>query len=626
MSVTTNTLGTNTTLITLSGETSSANFITALDAAIVGAGWTQYDISNQYYRVYRSANVDGSTYKIFAVQIDPVGLRIWTTSFETWDPVGHTGTNEVWTYNRAGVMGYAMSYCDIVVMASARWCVLQTFIRNQPSVWSGVFELTRDAQEDTAGAGYPCWCWTSSACIFAQPAGAASAATVSLPRTRGGLTGQAAAVNNSLTTSVARIGYTSGVAPAQSPNVLPSISTNPWNTAKKIVQTARVMVNNSEAHGRVMGLKLAYNIGSPYNVTSMLVDSQYNYSATGTAQNFWVLSGNPTTSGANPIFQGTGAGYISISTVAVSGGGRYSVSVGQGFYVSTPTGVVYIDASGASLATPTAISGITQDTMHLVYDNVQYVYAATTAGLARIDTLNGNAVTFVTGTSTLSLNYLSWDGTYVWAIGRSSVTNQPVYKIDPVGQTATTYNCTNVTAGVAQTIITDGTNTYVFVYGAIYKFTQSGTVSLFANTGNLNYYSVGLFYNGQTISASLFYGNNLYVYQYTMTGSTAFPLVAPSAVTATSSASIYVRAECCKVGIYDVATLWTGYNTVFYAHLGGLANSPTGSTANLPWYQFVCNGNYAYGCTYSAGGFSYITNLFRPDELTTTFGRILLPQ
>lgn len=637
MSVTTTSLGNHTTQITLSGETSSANFITALDTAITNAGWSQYDVSNQYFRVYRALNLDGTTYKIFAVHIDPVGMRIWTTSYESWDANAHVGTNEVWTYNRTGMMGYAYNNCDVIVMASQHWCVLQTFIRNQPSVWSGVFELMREANEDTVSAGYPCWCWTSSALLFCQPSGGSYASTVSLPRTRSGLTGSAAAINNSLVTALTRIGYTGTITSGNSGNAqlgstLPNYSTYGWNGADRVVQSARVVVNNTELHGRIMGLKLAYNIGSPYNVASMTVDSNFNYSPSGTATNFWVLAANPTTSSVNVTnYSASGTGYTTLQSVTIPGGGRFAAAVGTGFYVSSSSGVYYVDASGTSLGTATQVAGLTQDTWEVIYDNVRYVYAATSAGIAQIDTQNNNTVVFISGTTSTPFGYLCWDGTYVWAVGRVAVANAPVYKIDPVGQTMATYNLTNASAGTSWSITTDGTNAYVLAYIGIYKVTPSGTVTLLASLPTSNICAAGLSYNGQYVIAGALSSNTatLYWMQLTTSGTVVQNLTAaPNTYGGTTSP--YYKAFIGKIGIYDVLNNYSSYNLNFSAALGGIAQTGqtnTGSANGNPaWYSFNCDGNRAWGCYYSAGNFGYVTNLFHPDEVATTYGRLLLPQ
>src|ERR1700757_2539982 len=100
MTITTTSLGTNTTQITLSGETSPTNFITALDTAIKNGGWSQYDVSNPYNRIYSCLNADGTTYKLIGITIDPGTFKISTTTYELWNATTHISVNEAFTYNR----------------------------------------------------------------------------------------------------------------------------------------------------------------------------------------------------------------------------------------------------------------------------------------------------------------------------------------------------------------------------------------------------------------------------------------------------------------------------------------------------------------------------------------------
>lgn len=634
MSVTTTSLGTNTKQITLSGETSSANFITALDTALTGMGWSQLDVSNQYYRVYNSTNLDGTTSKIIAIQIDPANFRIYTTSWESWNATTHVGTNEVYTWNRTGMMGYALSNCDVIVMASSRWCVLQTFIRNQASCWSGVFELMREPNEDTASAGYPCWCWTSSALVFTCPTAYPTVApTVSVPRTRGGLTGSAAATNNSFVTPLTRIGATGANPPAQLGSSLPTFTTYGWNVSKKMTHPVRLLINGTELHGRVFGLKMTYNIGNQYNVASLTVDSNYNYSVGGTATNHWVLQANPTTATAN-VFNSSsnGTGYTTLQTAAL-GGIQYSVAVGTGFYCTTNAGLYYIDASGASLGTPTVVSGVTGNCMHVVYDGSQYVFVASTVGVFRIDTLNSNAVTTITGTSSLSLSWLAWDGTYVWAVPRATGANLSVYQINPSGTINGTYALGNASSTISDICVDNSGNAYVVFAGngAVYKVTSTGTVTTFTTLANIGVFGGGAYFNGQyLIFTTITNASYCYVYQYLLTGT----LVTSSFVGLSTgvSSTTYLKTTIAKVGIYDVvATGTNSTNTMMVTQLLPLNYPTTGGSINgsglaVTINALTCDGNRAYATLPGSNTFYYWTNLFHPDELSTTYGRLLLPQ
>jgi len=139
MTITTTQIGTNTYQITLDGELNPNGVIAAVDAAIIAGGWTLHDAYNENtHRVYRNLCKDGTVFKYLGIFIDIATFKIYTTVYETWDNSTHTGTNEAYTFNRSGCMSFTLTACDIIVMTSPRWCILQTFIRNNPSPWSGI--------------------------------------------------------------------------------------------------------------------------------------------------------------------------------------------------------------------------------------------------------------------------------------------------------------------------------------------------------------------------------------------------------------------------------------------------------------------------------------------------------
>lgn len=626
MTITTTSLGNNTTQITLSGETSVTNFINTLDSIITANGWSQYDVSNPYNRIYSSLNADGSTYKLIGITIDPGTLKISTTSYELWNTTTHVGTNEAYTFNRAGTMGIAFNLCDVVVMVSSKWLVLQTFIRNEPSPWSGVFEVMREAPEDTASNGYPCWCWVSSATVFSTFN--TTRPFVSFPRTVGGLTGLNAVIatsNLGLQLPYVKLGGNLG----QATTALTSFIQYSWNTNNRIIQAARPVFGLSELHGRIYGLKFTYNVGSPWNTVPVPINtSTFNYSATGTSTPHWILGANPTTAYTNVLVTNSvngGSGYGIANTITVTGA-MAATPVGSNWYVATQTGVTIIDNSGTTLNvlnTVTGISGICQD---IKYDNSRYVYVSTATGVVQIDTQNNNAIANLAisgGTSSLF-----WDGTNLWAGARGTIVSNNVYQINVSNLTvAATIPLTNTVSAYIGGICSDNAgNTYVVTTETmLYKITNSTSVvtKLTSTALGLAGYQSGVYFNGNQLMITYPSSGLVNFSYYTTSGSLLLTTNVSGNYAAASSLS-FGKAECGKLGAYDFcSTYYTstpGGTVINLNSYGGMALSVAGQTS------FGCDGNRAYSVNLASSTLTIYTSLFHPDETTTINGRMLLPK
>jgi hypothetical protein len=623
MTITTTSLGNNTTQITLSGETSVTNFINSLDSIITANGWSQYDVTNPYNRIYSSLNADGSTYKLIGITIDPGTLKISTTTYELWNTTTHVGTNEAYTFNRAGTMGIAFNLCDVLVMVSPHWLVLQTFIRNEPSPWAGVFEVAREAPEDTASNGYPCWCWASSATIFSTFG--TTRPFVSFPRTVGGLTGLNAVINTSnlgLQLPYVKLGGNLG----QATTSLTSFVQYAWNSNNRIIQSARPVFGLSELHGQIYGLKFTYNLGSPWNTVPVPINtSTFNYSATGTSTPHWILGANPTTAYTNVVLNnGTngGSGYSVLNSVSV-GGIFAACPVGSNWYVSTSSGVYIIDNSGTTLNVLNQVPGISGVCFDIEFDNSRYVYVSTASGVAQIDTQNNNAVANLTiagGTSSLF-----WDGTYLWAGARGSVTSNNVFQITGSTFTLTaTIPLTNTVAAYIGGICSDNAgNTYVVTTETIlYKIVNSSSVvsKLTATIGTAGYTS-GVYFNGNQLMVCYQAGSNAAFNYYTTSGSLLNSNTIACNPTAASIQG-YGKAEVGKIGAYDYYSVYynaSGSGTMLNLNgYGGAAFTTTAQTS------FICDGNRAFASSQS--NFYLYTGLFHPDEASTVNGRMLLPK
>lgn len=633
MTVTVTNVGTNTTQITLNGETSVAGLITAMDNAIVAGGWAQYDVTNQYRRVYRALNNDGSTYKYIGFFIDPGALKITTTCYESWNATTHVGTNEVWTFNRAGWHGIHLSGCDVILMVTPYWCVLQTFIRNNPSVWSGVFEVAREAPEDTAAAGYPCFVWMHSGAVMT---GTTTAQYASFPRNRAGNTG-VAAVTNGWQTPYIRLGTMTNI----DGQTLVPLTTYAWDTTKKIVHSMRPTYGTSEIHGRVYGLKASYNIGAPYNRVSLPVDTSFNYSSTGTATEHWVLGHTHCGNAATMVQVGAPlSGYASgASTSTIPGYIRSCIFTGTTFYITHATGICKLDGTTAGLAaTATAIAGVSAVDHHDIVFDGRYIYASSPTGITRLDTTNNDAVT------TLALaqgaDALFWDGTNVWAGPRTTIVNNSVYQIAPATFTIT--NTVVVATASGQTVggmcADYAGNLYISTnVGTVFKLVIGGTTTTAIITtafvagpgSNIIFDGVNLVLSG------LISGTSSHdIGWYTTTGTVVTALAQTITMGFPSTGALMARMPLSRMGFGYISSSpcntagnyagssatasWTGGSNIGFS-----VNPSTSLSSTLGAYVYS-DGARVYG---GAGTqFSVTSGLMHPDNTTLIYNRFLLPK
>lgn len=625
MSVTTTSLGANTVHIAISGETSVTNVITAIDAAIVNAGWSQVDISNPYNRIYSAPNVDGVTIKYIGITFDPGALKITTTSYESWNASTHVGTNEAWTFNRAGGCGFAMNFCDILLFVNARWLFVQSFLRNQPSCWSGVIELAREAPEDTPTAGYPCWVWMSNATVMTQiPAATPVIGCVSFPRTVSGATGVAAATATSLQTPYTRFGAATQL--GQPFSSLPNYTTYAWNTNDKIVHSTRPVVGTTELHGRMFGLKLTYNAGSPFSQVTLPIDANYAYSASGTSAQHWVLGGYPSVNPTNLFTTAANypSGYVTSQSINLGVVVRAIMPVGTNMYVSTSSGVFKIDNSSTTPVLLGVISGTSGKDMYSIeYDNVQYVYAGGPDGVYRIDTLNSDTVTFLAITNGVSS--LWWDGSNLWAGNRTAATAGQLVQVN-----VSTFAIANTITLVATSLICGGIcsdnagNTYAFATnGIVYKIVNSSSaVTALYNSGGA-YSATGIYFTGALLVIAGWLSSSMTQRTVTLGG---------TAVTSTTysnggySWAGLPNMTLSKIGVYDVFSGNTAnLSTPFVTDLSGVVGNTTSATQPFATYSaIVTDLNRVWALT--SGTVYLFTNVFRPDDQTVSYGRFLLPQ
>lgn len=415
MTITTTALGTYTKQFSLSGENGMSGTISAVDTWITTAsqpGWVLHDTVTSadggglITKVYKAINKDATSYKYLILRYETLKWRFMTSTCESWDTGTHAPTNEAFTFGDSMAVHLLPNSSDLVVFASPRYAIFQSFIRNMPDIWQGVIEMEREAPEDTAGAGYPCWAWINGqtyAQCYQSAHGSSDyygtgTAAFSMPRTRNGATGIAAATNHVITSAILpNTGYN---APFADYLYTHSV-TYGWDTNKKLIHTPKnyhPTVGSPQAnYGRHFGLKITPPVGEVMNKVAVPVDSDKFFSAGGSNADHWVL---PLVGKNVSVAYGEGAtgGNYTTSSVSSATLGTYTYAIacnGLAYYCATNgSGVYKVDAATMSI---NAVSGTTGIIADIIYDGAQYLYAITNGTtLYRIDTLASDAVTSLT--------------------------------------------------------------------------------------------------------------------------------------------------------------------------------------------------------------------------------------
>lgn len=426
MTITTTSLGDHTTQVSLNGETSLGPMIIALDAAIVsGSYWIQHDVTNQYYRVYKSLNIDGISYKYAAVSIDPMKQRLWIFTMENWDAVNHIATNEAFSTYGGYWSGFTFSNCDIVVFAGQKWLGIQTYVRSINNVSNSfVVETSREHVQDTAALGYPCWGYLQPTST-AQPApyGTGTAAYMfAMPRTRNGYVGKNAALYSWMATPYARI---SGAHAAIASTGMPSNgiaaalvqNNNSWDSTNNYSYTLKVGVSGVSYQGRITAIKGTRISGATLlNRVTVPVDSDFFYSSTGTPTEHWTIPINQERLNA-----------LSSTAIATTNVVYDAVWNGDRVYYTSNGGCYRIDLT-TNTVTPVGGPG---NFRSICFDG-RYIWALNSStNIIRWDTTTDTVVTSAAITG-MTAQRMCYDGTYLWALDLN-VTGSTIVvrKIDP---------------------------------------------------------------------------------------------------------------------------------------------------------------------------------------------------
>ena len=504
MTVTSTAYTTSSVKIAISGELVSNNIIAAVNTALTSAAlgtWSLYDgvapsaISSSYAttgfspiwtNVYRVLNTDASTYKYFIIRYDTIKNLFYTSTCESWNNSTHVSTNESWTGGGVFPQYYDVRDSFIMLSASTKHCVIWPFIKNEPGMWSGVFEFERIATEDLASNTVPCFAWTNSLMLgtpYGRPAANTGRVMFAFPRTPDGATGAAAAQQYSPITN-------RGMYPPSYPSATALTVTEPnmlhlgsyfnlaygWDPTKTVASPIA-----ADAQAKSMPFGRMYNAGITKSVGNFLDTTYLNLDATG---------GWPDATGSNtevlllPLNGGSEANAQSGAQLTYSYAFVNSTPVGKTFAIGSTQWAAANDgvrvwSTDSGILTPTTqiLSG--QVITDIVFDGQDNVYAAGGTAVYRIqasNTSNQTSVALPNATSN-GAAYLALDNNYLYVSSRS-VNTAPICFTLPrnnfLSANLGTYTLATTLANVATNF---GTPTPDY-NGYVYVATTPGSVTV----------------------------------------------------------------------------------------------------------------------------------------------------
>lgn len=504
MTITTSSYTANSLRINISNETSSTNIIPAIQQGMAKGGWTLYDITTATVTpgalyspittlVYSAPNADAVTTKYMLIRIDTVKLVIYTSACESWNDSTHVPTNETWTGGGVFQQGYDIKDSIILISATQRHCVFWTFIKNEPGLWSGVFEFERVAGEDvTTGTPVPNWAWTNSL-MLGTPYGQTTALFNSpimfaFCRTADGLTGARAAQTYAPVTNRGMfppVYTTGGITISLDPNRLHLGSyaysatsgtvVYGWDPLKSVVSPI-----SADARDKYMPVGRAYNVGITKPLGGALDTVFVNIDSTG---------GWPSSSGASteclllPLNGGSEDTMLAAYTTGTTSfyGSLPSnttatkvISIGNSVWIGTNQGIYTYDVTTGQggLATLRVPHSVTGGVLDIVFDGARTVYGSLATGIVSVDTETFTTSTIANITSGTS--YLGIDGKYVYGVARTALLNSMCFSFNRANFT------TSATFAISSsTAIATGFGVPVPDYqGNVYIATQAGSVGI----------------------------------------------------------------------------------------------------------------------------------------------------
>ena len=454
MAVANTAYSTNSYKVTCTNELNSNTMIEGVNTAITTLGWSLYDSVNQttyspmVTRVYRVLNTDGTTYKYAIIRYNTLKLNFNFSACESWNTTTKVPTNETWHNLGCFYQGYDIRDGFIFVSATARHLILQPFIRNEPGLWTGIFEFERIAQEDIGSNSVPCFAYTNSL-MLGTPWGQTSNNTPSrymyaFPRTADGQTGAfAAKIYSPVTTRGMYPPYypsaNTGNTGANSVIIVNTHDSNAlhlgsfyntigawgWDASKAVVAPITVdHIYKSMPFGRQYNSAITKPIGSQtLDSTFLNADATGGWpSAGGSNTEFLVF---PLNGGSETEFANT-TGRLGIS-FSNNFNNVYSsvVAVGNNVWVASNTGVYTWDMGAGANTLPTARYLNTNGVIDIMFDGMRSIWGTTNNGIIQIDT--ETYATNVNVAADLGTTVLDMDQKYIYAASRNSNVQPKTY-------------------------------------------------------------------------------------------------------------------------------------------------------------------------------------------------------
>lgn len=561
MSVTNTQFANNTYKVAISGELSgSNNVIAGVNTAITTLGWSLWDSIDQTTyspmatRVYRRLNADGTTYKYVILRYDTLRLKINLSCAEAFDQVTHVATNESWHNDGCFYHGYDLRYSFIIVNATERHLLLQTYILNEPGHWAGVFEAERVAGEDISSNSAPNFFYTNSL-MFGTPYGIDNARTsntsmimMAFPRTPDGLVNEFAAAVYAPTTSrgmwppyypsgnTGNVGMNTVFTTANTDlnalhlgswwlnigsgayNVSSSaaISTQGgvWGWDGSELPMSPVSVDAIRKHmpfGRVYDIGITRPIGGQLDTTYFTANTDGGWpDNTGSNTEFLLM---PLNGGLEQWYSNNysaAVGFMPPPATVANAGIRVAWSnnnnvvystlttVGNNVWAAANNGIWVWNQNAGTNTTSNLVWFNSNGVLDLMYDGARSVYGTTNVGLIQIDT-----ETFATNTITSSnmlnqggCSYLNMDNQFIYAVNRTANT-RPFCHMVYRSNNSVAPNVIQMASGVALNVAS-GWNTPMPDYqGFVYLSNSPGTTTsqqkrmLVANVDGANSTAVG---------------------------------------------------------------------------------------------------------------------------------------
>lgn len=432
--------------------------------AQASSGWTLYDAfwggintdagatSPEYTQVFRSLNKDGVTYKNIILRYDTKQGTINTSTCEYWDTLAnynnanttpttilasnHAATNEAWTYFDSAPIGFNTTTTDLIIMVSPRWCILHSYLNNEPSNWAGVVETAREDIMDTAVAGLPCWGWVSStlwllgaASISGRPLATSEHTLICMPRTRQGYTSINAAKgwaadygatffpNWINAASVGAFAYYLG-------NQQNKFISNAWDSTRRLTLPIKPISDYATTianYGQIFGMKVISPVGVNMNKITIPVNADGDAAVGGTDRSHWLLNLHHKTYSTDTTSWWTNGSWTN-EIIATGGRPEKVISTGAAYYVIITGGtkVTRINATTKAV-TDIIIGGGYTD---IKYDGERYIYVtSSTASIAltRIDTADDTTIVTANSSSISGAAVFSASGYSALAINGNTV-------------------------------------------------------------------------------------------------------------------------------------------------------------------------------------------------------------